>query len=99
MLVTLIGIVIVLFGIYTYKIGRDVGGYGPFMKSVLSIGPGRQVVVDLFISLTMICVWMVIDAIRVGISLAWVALYIVIAIFMGSFGPLFYLLHRFLVVG
>ncbi len=40
---------------------------------------------------------MVYDAIEVGISLVWVSLYILIAVFMASFGPLLYLLHRFIV--
>ena len=91
--------VIIAFGVYTYRVGRDIGGYVPFIRSVMSTGPSRQVVVDLYISTTILCIWMIYDALEVGISMAWVTLYIVIAVFMASFGPLFYLLHRFLVLG
>ena len=91
----LIGAVIVSFALYTWRVGRDVGGYLPFIRSILSTGPGRQVTIDLYIATTILCIWMVFDAIEVGISLLWVSLYILIAVFMASFGPLLYLLHRF----
>ena len=91
----LIGAVIVAFALYTWRVGRDVGGYLPFIRSILSTGPGRQVKIDLYIATTILCIWMVFDAIEVGISLLWVSLYILIAVFMASFGPLLYLLHRF----
>lgn len=97
LIIALIVTVLVAFGIYTYRVGRAVGGFVPFCRSILSTGPGRQVTIDLYIAITILCVWMVIDALEVGISLFWVALYIVIALFMASFGPLLYLLHRFLV--
>ncbi len=99
MIEILIIAVIFAFGIYTYRVGRDIGGYMPFIRSVLGTGPSRQVVVDLYISTTILCVLMVYDALEVGISLAWVGLYILIAVFMASFGPLLYLLHRFVVLG
>jgi len=92
-----ITVVIVLFGYYTWSVGRAVGGYRRFVRSILSTGPGRQVTIDLYIATTILCVLMVYDAIEVGISLAWVSLYILIAVFMASFGPLLYLLHRFIV--
>lgn len=97
MVETLITVTILAFGLYTWRIGREVGGYMPFIRSILSTGPSRQVTIDLYISLTILCAWMVHDAAEVGISMAWTALYIVIAVFMGSFGPLLYLLHRFIV--
>lgn len=98
MIVTLLVIVIVAFAIYTWRVGREVGGYARFIRSILSTGPGRQVTLDLYIATTILCIWMIYDAIEVGISLVWVSLYILIALFMASFGPLLYLLHRFIVI-
>lgn len=98
MIVTSLVIVIVAFALYTWRVGRDAGGYTRFIRSILSTGPGRQVTLDLYIATTILCIWMVYDALEVGISLAWVALYILVAVFMASFGPLLYLLHRFLVL-
>lgn len=97
MIEILLVIIIVTFGIYTYRVSRKAGGYIPFWRSLLRTSPSRQVTIDLYIATTILCVWMVFDAIEVGISLAWVTLYIVIAVFLASFGPLLYLLHRFIV--
>ncbi len=98
MVEALLVIVIVAFALYTWRVGRAAGGYAPFIRSILSTGPGRQVTLDLYIATTILCIWMVYDALEVGISLAWVSLYILIAAFMASFGSLLYLLHRFLVL-
>ncbi len=98
MIVTLLALVIVAFALYTWRVGREVGGYARFIRSILSTGPGRQVTLDLYIATTILCIWMIYDAIEVGISLVWVSLYILIALFMASFGPLLYLLHRFIVI-
>lgn len=92
-----IAVVIIAFGVYTYRVGRAAGGYAGFWRQLWSSGPARQVTVDLYIAVSILCGLMVVDALREGISLAWVALYILVAIFMGSFGPLLYLLHRVLV--
>lgn len=97
MIETLLIAVIASFGVYTYRVGRDAGGYLAFWRSILRTGPGRQVTLDLYIATAILCILMVVDAIEVGISLWWVSLYILIAAFMASFGPLLYLLHRFLV--
>lgn len=97
MIETILVAVILAFGAYTYKVGRDAGGYLPFWRSILSTGPSRQVTIDLYIATTILCVLMVLDALEVGISMLWVAVYIVIAVFMASFGPLLYLLHRLIV--
>ena len=97
MIEALLIVVIIGFGIYTFRIGRKAGGYMAFCRSILKTGPSRQVAVDLYIAITLLCIIMVYDAIEVGISLVWVTLYIIISIFMGSFGPLLYLLHRFIV--
>lgn len=97
MIETILAVVIIVFGIYTYRVGREAGGYIPFWRSILITGPGRQVTIDLYIAVTILCILMILDAMEVGISLLWVAVYIVVAAFMGSFGPLIYLLHRFLV--
>ena len=98
MIESLLVVVIVAFAIYTWRVGREAGGYARFIRNILSTGPGRQVTLDLYIATTILCIWMVYDALEVGISLVWVALYIGIAVFMASFGPLLYLLHRFVVL-
>lgn len=97
MIESIILVVIFAFGAYTYRVGKEVGGYLPFWRNILSKGPSRQVTIDLYISTTILCVFMVLDAPKVGISLVWVFLYVVVAVFMGSFGPLLYLLHRVVV--
>lgn len=98
MIATLLAVVIVAFAFYTWRVGREAGGYARFIRGILATGPGRQVTLDLYIATTILCIWMVYDALEVGISLVWVTLYIGIAVFMASFGPLLYLLHRFLIV-
>ena len=98
MIIASIVVIIVLFGLYTYKVGNDVGGYVPFWRALLNNGPSKQVTIDLYIAITILCIWMIYDALEMGISLVWVGLYILVAVFMGSLGPLLYLLHRFLVV-
>ena len=98
MIIASIVVIIFLFGLYTYKVGNDVGGYVPFWRALLKSGPSKQVTIDLYIAITILCIWMVYDALEMGISLVWVGLYILVAVFMGSFGPLLYLLHRFLIV-
>lgn len=98
MIVTLLVIVIIAFAIHTWRVGREVGGYARFTRSILSTGPGRQVTLDLYIASTILCIWMIYDVLEVGISLVRVSLYIVIAVFLVSFGPLRYLPHRFLVL-
>ena len=97
MIESLIVAVIIAFGIYTYRVGKEAGGYIPFCRILLKTGPGRQVAIDLYIAISILCVLMVYDAMQVGISWIWVTIYIGIAIVMGSFGPLLYLLHRFFV--
>ena len=98
MIVSLLVVVIDAFALYAWRVGRDAGGYRHFIRSILSTGPGRQVALDLCIATTILCVWMVHEALEVGISLARVSLYILVAVFIASFGPLLYLLRRFLVV-
>lgn len=98
MVTTALFSIILAFGLYTYKVGRESGGYVQFWRSILSTGPSRQVTIDLYISIAILCVVMITDAVEVGIPLHWVALYIILALFMGSFGPLFYLIHRLLLV-
>ena len=65
-------------------------GYMGFVREVLSTVPGIAVLVDLTIALTMVGVWMWNDAKRRGIA---VVPYLVVGLFLGSVGPLLYLLR------
>ena len=65
-------------------------GYMGFMREVVSTLPGIAVLVDLTIALTMIGVWMWRDAQRRGVA---VVPYLVAGLFLGSVGPLLYLLR------
>jgi hypothetical protein len=61
------------------------------LKAALSSLAGIQVLVDLTIALTLVLIWIVRDARERGVS--WVP-YAVITVFLGSVGPLVYLLRR-----
>jgi hypothetical protein len=65
-------------------------GYMGFIREVLSTVPGIAVLVDLTIALTLVGIWMWNDAKRRGIA---VVPYLVIGLFLGSVGPLLYLLR------
>ncbi len=65
-------------------------GYVGFLREVLSSLPGIAVFVDLCIALTLVGVWMWNDARARGIG---VAPYLVAGLFLGSAGPLAYLLR------
>lgn len=66
-------------------------GYIGFFEVLLSNAVGIQVLVDLCIALAMVVVWMVRDARERGIS---ATPYIVVTLFIGSIGPLAYLIRR-----
>jgi len=65
-------------------------GYVGFIREVLSSLPGIAVFVDLCIALTLVGVWMWNDARARGIA---VVPYLVAGLFLGSVGPLAYLLR------
>lgn len=65
-------------------------GYVGFLREVLSTLPGIAVMVDLTIALALIAVWMWKDARARGVA---VAPYLVAGVFLGSVGPLAYLLR------
>jgi hypothetical protein len=65
-------------------------GYIGFVREVLSTLPGIAVMVDLTIALTMVLVWMFRDAKRRGLT---AAPYLIVTLFLGSVGPLLYLLR------
>ncbi len=65
-------------------------GYVGFVREVLSTLPGIAVMVDLTIALTLIAIWMWNDARARGIA---VVPYLVAGLFLGSAGPLAYLLR------
>ncbi len=65
-------------------------GYVGFVREVLSTLPGIAVMVDLTIALTLIAIWMWNDAKTRGVA---VVPYLVAGLFLGSVGPLAYLLR------
>lgn len=48
--------VVICFGVYTYRVGRKVGGYQAFWRSILATGPGQQVTIDFYIATTILCI-------------------------------------------
>jgi hypothetical protein len=65
-------------------------GYVGFIREVVSTLPGIAVLVDLTIALSLVGVWMWNDAKRRGVA---VVPYLVAGLFLGSLGPLAYLLR------
>lgn len=83
-------LVAIAFSIPTLRALADFGYIG-FFSAATQNSAGIQVLLDLSISVVLICIWMVRDARRLGISaLPFVAL----ALVAGSFGPLAYLVRR-----
>jgi hypothetical protein len=83
-------IVTILFGILTALALMDVGYLGVLRPHFQSWG-GAQVFADLAIVCVLSCLWMGADARQTGMN-PWP--FIVVTIFMGSFGPLLYLAAR-----
>jgi hypothetical protein len=86
----LIGIVLADFAVLNVWAAMQYGYVGVF-REVLSTLPGILVSVDLTIALTLVAIWMWNDAKRRGIA---VVPYLVVGLFLGSVGPLLYLLRR-----
>jgi hypothetical protein len=85
----LIAIVLVDFMAFNaYVLARY--GYVGFLRELVSSLVGIQVLVDLTIALVLIAVWMWNDAKRRGIT---AVPYLVVGVFLGSVGPLLYLLR------
>lgn len=90
-LVAIIG----LFGLLTATALMEVGYLGIIAPHFQSWGAG-QVLVDLVIMCTLGCFWLIPDARAHGIN-PWP--YVVVVLFAGSFGVLFYLVARELRAG
>jgi hypothetical protein len=82
--------VFVPFGILSAVALLDVGYFGILEPHFKSWGEG-QVLADLVIACTLAIVWMVNDSRTSGIN-AWP--FVVATLFLGSFGPLSYLILR-----
>ena len=67
-------------------------GTAGFLNAALANAATVAVFIDLVIALTMVAVWMVRDAAQRG---ATVLPYLLLTLFMGSIGPLIYLIGRF----
>ena len=83
-------LVIATFGLLSALALQDVGYFGIIAPHFRSWG-GAQVFADLIILAVLFCIWMVRDARRRGVA-AWP--FILMTVFLGSFGPLFYLVAR-----
>jgi uncharacterized membrane protein YqjE len=83
-------VVIAGFGVLSTLALIDVGYLGILAPHFRSWG-GAQVFADLVILAVLACLWMVEDARARGLR-AWP--FILITVFFGSFGPLFYLIAR-----
>ena len=83
-------LVFAAFGVYSTYVLYDVGYIGIFRGALKDSG-GIQVLCDLCISLSLVCVWMARDARKHG-RRAWP--FLLATVFLGSFGPLSYLLLR-----
>jgi Terpene cyclase DEP1 len=87
---TLLAIILVLFGVLTTLALMEVGYWGLFAQQLQSFA-GGQVLIDLFIAVTLAMLWMWHDAKATGRNVwPWITLSLV----AGSFGPLLYLLTR-----
>ena len=83
-------LVLAAFGVYSGYVVYEVGYLG-ILHSHLSNAGGIQVFCDLAVSLSLACIWMLRDARASGRN-AWP--YLIATLFLGSFGPLLYLLFR-----
>lgn len=83
-------LVLAAFGTYSAYVVYDVGYLG-ILRSHLSNAGGIQVLCDLTVSLALVCTWLFRDARAQGRN-PWP--YLVATLFLGSFGPLLYLLLR-----
>jgi Terpene cyclase DEP1 len=83
-------LVIVAFGALSALALQDVGYFGIIAPHFRSWG-GAQVFADLTILAVLFCIWMVRDARSRGVA-AWP--FILLTVFLGSFGPLIYLVVR-----
>lgn len=85
-----LALVLAAFGGFTaYAIAAH--GYVGFFEAVLASAAGVQVLLDAVIALTLVLVWMASDAHERGLPF-W--RYAATTFFLGSVGPLAYLIHR-----
>ena len=82
--------VILAFSVLSAEALMETGYLGIFEMHMQSFA-GMQVLTDLVIVCLLACIWMVADARTSGVP-AWP--FVVMTLFLGSFGPLFYLVAR-----
>ena len=87
---TLLLLVFAAFSVYSAIVVYDVGYVG-ILRSHLSNAGGIQVLCDLTISLSLVCIWIHRDARAQGRN-PWP--FLVATLFLGSIGPLLYLVLR-----
>jgi hypothetical protein len=78
------------FSLYSAYVVYDVGYVG-ILRSHLSNAGGIQVLCDLTVALSLVCIWIFRDARAQGRN-PWP--FLVATLFLGSFGPLLYLVLR-----
>ena len=87
---TLLLLVFAAFSVYSAIVVYDVGYIG-ILRSHLSNAGGIQVLCDLTVSLSLVCIWISRDARAQGRN-PWP--FLVATLFLGSIGPMLYLLLR-----
>jgi len=83
-------IVFIAFAIWTAILSHNYN-FLSFFKPIFASGPATQVLTDLTIAITMVLIWIYKDAAATNRKF-WP--YLVITIFLGSFGPLLYFILR-----
>ena len=86
----LLALVLAAFSVLSFEAIATYGYIGYF-RALLSDLPGVHVTADVVIALSLVFVWMSIDAKERGLPF-W--RYAVLGVFLGSVGPLAYLIHR-----
>lgn len=86
----LIAFVLIAFAVLTGYSIYDVRYVGIFVAGTANWG-ALQISVDLVIACTLACLWMIGDARRRHVS---PRPFVLVTLFMGTFGPLLYLLRR-----
>ena len=85
-----LGLVLAAFSVLTFE-AIATYGYVGYFEALLSNLPGIHVSADVFIALTLVFIWMSIDARERSLPF-W--RYAILGLLFGSVGPLAYLIHR-----
>ncbi|PCC98001.1 DUF2834 domain-containing protein [Halopseudomonas pelagia] len=84
--------VLLVFGAFSLVAMSEVGYLGIWLGGVSGWGQA-QILADLIVACLLLMVWIVLDARRLGLN-PWP--FVLLTLLAGSFGPLLYLLLRFM---